>query len=56
MVATEVSSRGRMGGVESMVLARSWERLGVLAVSTTLSASQYLQCFFPPPTLMMASP
>ena len=56
MVATEVSSRGRMGGVESVVLAQSLERLSVLAVSTTLSASQYRPCFFPPPALMMASP
>ena len=56
MVATEVSGRGRMGGVESMVLARSWERLGVLAVSTMLSESQYRPCFFPPPAPMMASP
>ena len=40
MVATEVSGRGRMGGVESVVLARSWESIGVLAVSTRLLASQ----------------
>jgi hypothetical protein len=56
MVATEVSGRGRMGGVESMVLARSWERVGVLAVSTTLSVSQYRPCFFPPPAIIMAFP
>ena len=56
MLATEISGRGSMGGVESVVLARSWERVGVLAVSTTLSPSQNRPCFFPPPALMMASP
>jgi len=56
MLATEISGRGSMGGVESVVLARSWERVGVLAVSTMLSPSQYRLCFFPPPDLMMASP
>ena len=44
-----------MGGVESVVLARSCERLGVLTVSTKLLAIQYRPCFFPPPALMMAS-
>ena len=55
-LATEVSGRGRMGGVESVVLARSCERLGVLAMSIKLWAIQYRPCFFPPPALMMASP
>ena len=54
-LATEVLGRGRMGGVESVVLAQSCERVGILAVSTTLSVSQYRPCFFPPPALMMAS-
>ena len=45
-----------MGGVESVVLALSCVRLGVLAVSTKLLAIQYCPCFFPPPALMMASP
>ena len=53
---TEVSGRGRMGGVESVVLALSCERLGVLAVWTKLLAIKYRPCFFPPPALMMASP
>ena len=56
MLATEISGRGSMGEVESVVLAQSWERVGVLAVSTMLSPSQYLLCFFPPSALMMASP
>ena len=56
MLATGISGRGSIRGVESVVLARSWERVGVLAVSTTLSPSQYRLCFFPPPALMMASP
>src|SRR6185437_1233017 len=55
-LATEVSGRGRMGGVESVVLALSCERLGVLAVSTKLLAIKYRPCFFPCPALMMASP
>ena len=45
-----------MGRVESVVLVRSCERVGVLAVSTTLSVIQYRPCFLPPPALMMASP
>ena len=45
-----------MGGVESVVLALSCERLGVLAVSTKLLAIKYRPCFFPCPALMMASP
>ena len=56
MLATEVSGRGRMGGVKSVVLALSCERLGVLAVSTKLLAIKYRPCFFPCPALMMASP
>jgi len=56
MLTTEISDRESMGGVELVVLARSWERVGVLAVSTMLSPSQYRSCFFPPPALMMASP
>ena len=56
MLAAKVSGRGRIGGVESVVLARSWERVGVLAMSTKLSPSQYRSCFFPPPALNMASP
>ena len=56
MLATEVSGRGRMGGVESVVLALSCERLGVLAVSTKLLAIKYRPCFFPCPALMMAAP
>ena len=45
-----------MGGVESVVLALSCVRLGILVVSTKLLAIQYRPCFFPPPVLMMASP
>ena len=45
-----------MGGVETVVLALSCESLGVIAVSTKLLAIQYRLCFFPCPTLMMASP
>ena len=45
-----------MGGVESVLLALSCERLGILAVSTKLWVIQYWPCFFPPPALMMASP
>ena len=44
-LATEVSGRGRMGGVQSVVLALSCERLGVLAVSTKLLAIKYRPCF-----------
>ena len=55
-LAIEVSGRGRMGRVESVVRALSCVRLGVLAVSTKLLAIQYRSCFFPPPALMMASP
>ena len=55
-LASEVSGRGRMGGVELVVLALSCERLGILAVSTKMLAIQYRPCFFPPPALMMASP
>ena len=56
MLASEVSGRGHMGGVESVVLSLSSERLGVLAVSTKMLAIQYRPCFFPPPALMMVSP
>ena len=55
-LSIEVSGRGRMGGVESVVRALSCVRLGVLAVSTKLLAIQYRPCFFPSPALMMASP
>ena len=43
-----------MGGVESVILALSCERLGVLAVSTKLLAVKYRPCFSL--ALMMASP
>ena len=56
MLATEVSGRGLMGGVESVFLARSCQRVGMLAMSTRLLAIQYWPCFLPPPALMMASP
>ena len=55
MLVTEVSGLWRMGGVESVVLAGRCERLGVLTVSTKLLAIQYQPCFFPPPSLVMAS-
>ena len=48
-LASEVSGRGRMGGVELVVLALSCERLGVLAVSTKLLAIKY------PPVLLPLS-
>ena len=55
-LATEVSGRGCMGEVESVVLSLRCELLGVLAVLTKLLAIQYRPCFFPCPALMMASP
>ena len=55
-LAIEVSGRGRIGRVESVVRALSCVRLVVLAVSTKLLVIQYRPCFFLPPALMMASP
>ena len=54
-LATEISGHGCMAGFESVVLAQSCDRLGVLAVTTKLLAIHYQLCFFPPPALMMAS-
>ena len=51
-----VLGRGRMAGLELVLLARICARVGVLAVSITLSPIQYRPCFLPPPTLMMISP
>ena len=56
MACCVLVGRGRMGGLWPVSLARIWERVGVVAVSTTLSPSQYLPCFLPPPTLMTRSP
>ena len=50
-----VSGRGHMAGLELVLLARICARVGVLAVSITLSPIQYLPCFLPPPTLMTIS-
>ena len=47
--------RGRMSGLELVVLARIWERLGVVAVLITPSPIQYRPCFLPPPALMTFS-
>ena len=48
--------RGRTAGLESVLLARIWERVGVEAVSMTASPIQYRPCFLPPPTLITISP
>ena len=47
--------RGRMAGLELVLLARICTRVGVLAVSINLSPIQYRPCFFPPPTLITTS-
>ena len=51
-----MSGRGRMAGLELVLLARIWVRVGVVAVSSVLSPIQYRPCFLPPPTLMTTSP
>jgi len=51
-----VVGRGRIAGLESVLLALIWERVGVEAVSITLSPIQYRPCFLPPPTLITISP
>jgi len=50
-----VSGRGRMAGLELVLLAWIYERVGVVAVSTKLSPNQYRPCFLPPPALMTTS-
>ena len=45
-----------MAGEESVLLARSWESVGVAAVSMELSPIKYRPCFLPPPALMTTSP
>ena len=49
-------SLGRMGGPLSVVLAQTWARVGVEAVSRVPSPIKYRPCFFPHPTFMMSSP
>ena len=50
-----VLGRGRMAGLELVLLARICERVGVLVVSSVLSPIQYRPCFLSPPTLMTIS-
>jgi hypothetical protein len=45
-----------MAGLELVLLAQIYVRVGVLAVSITLSPIQYRPYFLPPPTLMTISP
>ena len=47
-----VSGRGRMAGLELVLLARICERVGVVVVSTMLLPNQYRPCLLPPSTLM----
>ena len=51
-----VSNCGRMDRLELVLIARIYERVGVLAVSSPFSQIQYCPCFLPPPTLMSTSP
>jgi len=50
------SSRGRIAGLEPVLRAQIWERVGVLAVSMVTSPIQNRTCFLPPPTLMTTYP
>ena len=50
------SGRGRIAGLEPVLRARIWERVGVLAVSMVPSPVQNRPCFLPPPALMTTSP
>jgi hypothetical protein len=45
-----------MAGLALVLLARIWERVGVLAESSVLLPIQYHPCFLPSPTLMTISP
>ena len=52
-----VVGRGRIAGLELVLLAQIWERVGVEAMSIVLSPIQYRPCFLPPPpTLITISP
>ena len=50
------SGLGRIAGLEPVLRARIWERVGVLAVSMVPSPIQNRTCFLPPPTLMTTYP
>ena len=50
------SGRGRIAGLEPVLRARIWERVGVLAVSIESSPIQNWPYFLPPPALMTTSP
>jgi hypothetical protein len=47
--------RGRMAGLEPVLLPRTWNRVGVDDESIVPSAIQYRPCLLPPPTLMRTS-
>ena len=49
------SGRGRITGLELVLHARIWERVGVLAVSIVPSPIQIQPCFLPPSALMTTS-
>jgi len=51
-----VSDCGHMAVLELVLLARIWDRVGIVVVSSVLTPIHYRPCFLPRPTLIMTSP